>query len=87
MSSLRPFLQTVELFPFLVYICVCVCVSIARNSPSKALLCLLSTVAHGCQRTVAGWCSVIAVEDIFLPPLPPPPDHPKQIEKSLIYRS
>jgi len=61
----------------------CVCVCIACNSPSKALLYLLSTVAHGRQRMVTEWCSVIAVEDIFLPPSPP--NHPKQIEESLVY--
>ena len=65
-----------------VCVCVCVCVCIACNSPPKALLYLLSTVAHGCQRMVAGWCSVIAVEDIFLPPSPS--NQAKQIEELFV---
>jgi hypothetical protein len=44
----------------------CVCILLA-TPPSKALLYLLSALAHGCQHTETGYCSVIAVKD-SLPP-------------------
>jgi hypothetical protein len=45
----------------------CVCILLA-NPPSKALLYLLSALAHGCQHTVTGYCCVIAAKDSLLPP-------------------